>query len=641
MVGHASTASAHAIVDSIEPADGSALLSAPEHVVVTFSEPMLADGLSVEVTAPNLDPQPTAVVALDPADATRVIVRLGALDNGTYQVRVSARDAEDLHEVIARSSFAIGGVAPPPSSPVIAGPEPIETGARWMFATGLALLIGVTALRTRWPDVPIDRPRRLRALARAGLVLALFGRVGVLVARMVTLGGSRSDAARTVLDTTDARRLLLVLIALGCVAMLEVPQRAAWLDVSLRAGSHLTCRQALSWLGVVNLAVLAAWGGHSALDGSVEPGMVVAKTGHLLGLGLWVGVLGVGVAVSANRAARRSTLAAMSQVALAGALLTVVSGVVLTSRLVVSITALTSTAYGLLLVTKIALVVGAAGLGLGMLRSRRSHRAFGELGMLATVVLIGTAMATATPAIDRGFTNASVTVTAPAPALAADDLLLQIRAIPARPGTNSLELRAGETRRPSPGAITSIEITAAGAVTTAFPSTAGLAFVDGIDLPAGQSAVDVVVHRAGWPDTAASLVVATDVPAWRHRPVVSSARIRWPLLGLASLIALIGATALYRRHSNGSGRGSLSSLNRRTQPSHPSSQRAPRNAVRAPPDPCPYVGPSPLAGTAPGSDAGLAELPRCRKGPVHDTASTYAAREIAGIDRLGAGATVG
>ena len=127
---------AHAIVDSVVPADGSALVESPQQVVFTFSEPMLADGIAVEVTSTRDGDAPRASSRVDPADPTCVLVDVGSLGTGTYRVRVEARDLEDLHEVVARTSFAIGEVAPSPSPPVVTGPEPMETGGRWMFADG-------------------------------------------------------------------------------------------------------------------------------------------------------------------------------------------------------------------------------------------------------------------------------------------------------------------------------------------------------------------------------------------------------------------------------------------------------------------------------------------------------------------------
>ena len=114
----------------------------------------------------------------------------------------------------------------------------------------------------------------------------------------------------------------------------------------------LTHRQLLGWFGVVDLAVLAAWGGHSALDGSLDVLTIVAKTGHLVGLGLWIGVLAVVLAVHTGRAATRSALRKMSRTAVGGAFVTVVSGLLLASSLVVSTTALLATPYGVVLTAK-------------------------------------------------------------------------------------------------------------------------------------------------------------------------------------------------------------------------------------------------------------------------------------------------
>ncbi len=157
IVAPSGVASAHAVVDDILPADGSALADDPGQVVVRFSEPILADGITVElVSSTGVAEQPTA--ALDPADPTIIIVELPPLPDGTHQVRVTARDREDLHEVIARTSFGIGTAPPQASAPVIAPPEAPESMARWIFAAGLAALFGVLTVRSGWPDVPVDRP---------------------------------------------------------------------------------------------------------------------------------------------------------------------------------------------------------------------------------------------------------------------------------------------------------------------------------------------------------------------------------------------------------------------------------------------------------------------------------------------------
>ncbi len=532
--------SAHGIVVDIDPADGSSLLIAPTDVVMTFSEPMLADGLTVDVSESGTATATSATVEVDSANARRIIVHLGEIADGTYQVRVSVRDREDLHLVVARTSFAVGEAAPAPSAPVIAGPEPVETGARWLFAAGLALLVGVAAVRTRWPNIRIDRPHRLHTIALAGITLVAVGRVGVLVARLLSLGGSRVGAARTVLGTDDARRVILVAIALACVAFGEVPRRALWLDVPLRAEGWLSCRLALAWIGLVDLAVLASWGAHSELNGSISLITVFAKTGHLIGLGLWVGVLAVVLISSTGATSRRAALASMSEAALFGAFLTVVSGLVLASQLVVSLTALAATTYGAVLAVKIGLLIVGVVAGIAMRRGSRADWSFGELGALSVVVLLGAAMATSGPAVDPGFTNDRTASSVPPAAVSADDLIVQARAIPAQPGVNTVEVRFGETRRPSPGDVTSIDILIGSETYTATPDAQGLAFATGVLLPEGQTVMSVVLHRDGWADAGAILSVATEPAVYVHPPWISSVSIRRPLLGIAIVVSMTG-----------------------------------------------------------------------------------------------------
>ena len=536
-------ASAHAIVQTITPGDGSVLLESPDQVVVTFSEPMLPDALIVEVRPGADQPVPTSSAMVDPTDGRRVVIDLGPMEDGSYQVRLIARDAEDLHEVVARTSFAIGDAAPTPSPPIVASYEPVESVARWIFAGGLALLIGVMALRERWAAGVAARPRRVHSLVVAGIALIVLGRLGVLLGRMLSLGGDLGSALATVSRTADAQRLLFVAVALGCVVIDELPNTAPWLDVPVRKAGRLSVRRALGWVGVVNLAVLAAWGSHSALEGPIEPITLLAKTGHLMGLGLWVGVLAVVLVVGAGDAHWRRGLSATSRVAVGGAFLTVASGVVLTSRLIVSLTGLRNTPYGQMLAVKIALVAIAVVLGLAVSRGAKRNWSYLELGALSVVVLIGAAMATATPALDPAFTQGRAAATLVRPATEADDLILQARAIPGHPGANTIELRIAETRRPSLGEVDTVEIEVDGTRYEVTPQD-GLAFIEDVILPGGESTLATTVHRVGWADATASLSVVAEPVAYVEPTWISSARMKTPLMLLAAAVAL-GGLALW------------------------------------------------------------------------------------------------
>ena len=533
-------ARAHAIVDEVTPADGSALVDQPRQVVFTFSEPILADGVGVEVSTGGDSPTPTASAAVDPADPTIVVVDLGAMPNGTYQVRVRVRDREDLHEVVARTSFAVGESAPDPSPPIVDDAEPMETAARWMFATGFVLLAGVVAIGSAGRIVALARPTRVVHVVVSGVVLVIAGRVGILVARTISLGGNPLDDALTVLRTSDAQRVLLVAVALGCVVVSELPGRLVWLDVPVRLDHRLTVRHALGWTGVVNLAVLAAWGGHSALEGPLGPLTVLAKSAHLLGIGLWVGVLAVAVVANAATPQLRPSLSATSGIAVSGAFLTVASGLLLSSRLVISLTGLAATPYGRMLVLKVVLVAIAVLFGLRLRRSTLTAWPVAELGVMAVVVVLGAAIATATPALDRGFTDRPGAAASVAPALAVDDLLVQARAIPGRPGINAIELRIGETRRPSPGPVADVDLEIGADRYVAQPNTGGIAYVEGVTLAVGDSPIAAVLHRRGADDVLADLVVTTQPAVFEHAVFISSAGIGGWLVGLAAIVAIVG-----------------------------------------------------------------------------------------------------
>ncbi len=544
---------AHAIVDDVVPADGSALIDQPTQVVFTFSEPILAEGIGVEVATGGGSPTPSASAGIDPDDPTRVVVALGDMSRGTYQVRVRVRDLEDLHEVVARTSFAVGEAAPEPSPPIVDTAEPMEALARWLFAGGVALLFGVVAVRSSRRNIPLARPQRLGRLVLAGTLLVVLGRVGILLARTFSLGGSLIDDALTVARTSDSQRVVLVAIALGCVVISEMSTRALWLDVPVRVGRALTVRQALGWTGVVNLAVLAAWGGHSALEGPIEPLTVLAKSAHLLGIGLWVGVLAVAVVVNVGSSQLKTSLSATSGIAVTGAFITVVSGLLLTSRLVVSLTALAATPYGRMLSIKVILVLVVVMLGLMLRRSSHRRWPIAELGVMFVVVLLGAAIATATPALDTGFTEHDDTAVPVSPSLAVDDLIVQARAIPARPGVNTIELRIGETRRPSPGPVTDIEVSVGGDRYLSRPNADGVAYVEGVTLPDGESHVDARLRRRGTEDAPAALVVSTRPAVYVHPAFISSARIGRALVGLASVVAMLGIALWARRRGLAAG----------------------------------------------------------------------------------------
>ena len=546
----AGRASAHATIDSIDPPDGALLAEAPTQIVVSFSEAITPN--LIEARLAGLERTETALdTRVDPADPTKLVVVLPALRDGSYQLRFSVRDAEDLHEVTGRSSFAVGDVVAPPTRPVEAAPPLIgESIGRWVFAAGLALVIGSLVVRSRRQLVGAIVEPRCSRIAAAGLAAIVLGRLGVAVSRFADLGVGARAGWSILARTSDVQRLPIVIAAAACILPTAVPRRWPGLDAHLGGAAQWKLRDGVGWVGVAWLALLAAWGDHSALRGGVDLELAAAKWAHLLGLGLWVGTLTVAVVVTAGTRRIGSTLQAVEHPALVGAILTVSSGVVLAGGLVASLTALFSTVFGWLLITKLGLLAAAAGVGLVARTHRQWKLNVVEAGMLLVIVAVGSSMATSGPAVGREFVrrpHAAVLAELSAPA---DDLLVRIRAIPGRPGPNTLEVQINDTRRPAPAAIAEITVSVVGptgeVTRTARPDVTGLLLLDHVVLGDGDNPTSVVVRRDGFDDARARFTVGAETPAYVAPVVVSSRPIRGPARLLALVVALAGVAVVRR-----------------------------------------------------------------------------------------------
>ncbi len=569
VLGQAGTAEAHASIGAIVPADGALLTDVPDELTIGFTEAITEDFIAVrlfatesagiDATNAGLTREVELIAERDPIDDHRLVVELPDLSDGLFQVQFEVRDAEDLHEVTGRTSFAVGDVAPPPLRPATgAPPSPLESAARWIFVSGLTLLAGVLTFRGRWPDIPIGRPRRLAVLAGAGLAAVILGRLGVASARALDLGiGFRAGWAH-VGRTGEVRQLPVVALAAACTVPAVAARWLPVLDLPVIPGRRASFRLLLGWIGVAWLAILVGSRDHSALLGTIEWEVAAAKALHLIGIGVWIGVLVVALVVGGSRQGRTSALAAMKRPALVGFAITVGSGLLLAGRLVVSITGLLSTQYGLLLVAKLLLIPGAIALGM-VARRRGSRFAVIEGAVLGAVVAAGALMATAGPAVDHQYLPAEAVTPPAAVSARADDLLIRLRAVPGRPGPNALEIQVSNTRRPEPAALGRLEIRLAGGtaadVRSVEPDASGLVLIPDVNLPLGDADVSITIVREGLLPSSAVVQTRTEADHFHTPAVVSSRPIRQPLriagvltIGLAVMLISLGR---YRAHRRG------------------------------------------------------------------------------------------
>ncbi|HEV7726510.1 MAG TPA: copper resistance CopC family protein [Modestobacter sp.] len=360
-VGTARPAAAHATVVTTTPADGARLTAAPAEVTVEFDEDVSLgagyarvlgqDGRRVDAGAPAVRDKLLTVPLRDALPAGSYVVTWRVVSADSHPVSGAWSFVVGDGELVAPSAADIGAAA----DPVVAAALP---AARWLGYLGLALGLGVPVfLLACWPagwSVPL-----MRRLTRAGLAAVAVG--GVL---SVLLQGPYAAGA----GLTGVVDLQLLGTTAGSVYGLTVLLRvvlAAVLAVVLLLGGQAGRAPGRPLLGVaaglaLALVLTVATVGHP-VAGEL-PALAVAVTAvHVAAMSCWLGglaaLLGGVLAREVPLAALRPVLPRWSQLAAGLVTALVLTGVLQSVREVGSPSALVHTAYGWLLLAKVAVVV--------------------------------------------------------------------------------------------------------------------------------------------------------------------------------------------------------------------------------------------------------------------------------------------
>ena len=361
-------ADAHAELLSTEPAAGEHLATAPDQVVLHFSEAVnLGDDL-VRV----LDSAGDEVDAGDPVhlngERSSVALPLPSLDDGGYVVswRVISSDG---HPVGGAFTFRVGdasAAAPGEDQALIddvlggSGQGDTVLGvvygvARFAAFAGVIVLIGAIAfVAWLWPAGRDDRrARRIGAVAWWTALVATLACIPLYAAYVV--GGSLGDALDPSLigdelGHQNGRAWLARALLLAVIAVVARSKRAD--------------RWVLSGLGAALLVTISLTG--HAVSGDLVPLAFVTDLAHLGAVSVWLGglVVLIGSLLWRESGSRRgddevaTIVGRFSQVAFGAVAMIVVSGAIQGWRQVGSYDALFDTAYGRLLVTKVLLVAG-------------------------------------------------------------------------------------------------------------------------------------------------------------------------------------------------------------------------------------------------------------------------------------------
>lgn len=439
-------ASAHASLESSDPAPGSTLPASPETVTLTFTEPPDPDLTTVEVLDVAGETIPTDEPVLEGSRTVRVGIA-DTLPDGSYTVSWRVVSTVDGHLTSGRFAFGVGtapasGTATPTDE--IAGPSASGVAAKSTLYAGLFLLVAVAGIGL---GAFGGRPRSLRVVAMVAAVLALAGAIGLLVTEQRAVGVPLSE----LLASATGRPLLGLVIAVLVADALAVLGAAkdAWKPVLWGSGAAAA---AAMWV--------RASGGHAAAADPPLP-QELLQTAHMVAAGVWVGGLvllwlllreGAGAREDAGPPVRE--VRRFSRVALVAVAILVVSGIARSIEELGGLGAaadLLDSTYGRVLAVK---VIGALALiAMGAANRRRSiprfvtdPRPLRRIVGAELIVALGVVLLTATLTGAAPGTETTGAPTSPPPVTAAGTdfattTVVDLTLAPGAPGPSIIEAR--------------------------------------------------------------------------------------------------------------------------------------------------------------------------------------------------------
>jgi copper transport protein len=553
VVAGASPATAHAVLISTNPADGSTLEEAPREIVLTFDEEVDVPGFAVRLLDESGTPlEVGAATATDGSDepgATSVTVSFPVLADGRYLVRWQSITSDDFHPVDGELTFGVGaGFTVTAVGASVERPVggPLESLARGAGYVGFMIAVGGLGLLLALRRELFSRLPARRILVRAittGVVVSLVGLIALEVVLSFDAGA-----------TPPASFLVFWGTAVVSIVVLGMVSLALDRDLGGRAIPRVPAA-----VGVA-ASLTAAWGlGHLGHGASVAGSALT--TVHLAATAVWAGgvALLVVICIPAVRhgaeAWVRAVVRRFAIIAVPALALSVASGSLLAAGLVPSWGGLTGTQYGNTLALKVAFVGVAVVLGgITAWRARRpgSDRHVGprlaaELAAIAGVVLLAVTLAGGQPPDDlRWQASPSTAATSGVQSAEVDDLVVTLALSPGLPGSNFATVRVLDTRRPAPAPVDRVLVDIGdGEVATAIAQNATDWLVPATIAASGPRAVNVVVKRVGWEDSTVTF-------PWEVAPLPGtlaggeSISGWWALLAGAGLLGGLAAAAALR-----------------------------------------------------------------------------------------------
>lgn len=454
----ASPVSAHASFVDSNPVDGSVLASLPPVAELRFTEEVLVSASSVRLL--HLGSGEETDLTLSTArGGTTLLAEMPTLHRGAYILRFVAVDPADLHKTVGSISFGVGVAAPPSVSGQQVDSSWLSIALRVVSDSAALLAVGavvVAVLLVHRGRRELDHVTRMATLCSS---VVAIGWIGLLLADAATVGFGNVGWTSLLLRSDPGQRAVVgVQLAIGLWWTVRLLRRAEnpaarWFIVRILA------------VIAIGFAVAAAYGGHAGVGGSFMVG-VVLRTAHFASLSLWIGAVAATWMLTRKDRRLRALWPSISVLATIGVAATGVSGLLLSGRVAVTVTALLGTTYGRWILIKGGLLVVLGLLGWMAARSvgrgRDPRRVPLEIGIAGAAIVIAALLAGSAPARGEQF----VPLPASEPQIVTSDLrdlTVSASVEPARPGPNLVQVRVLDTLRPPPGPVDEVTLRVKGA----------------------------------------------------------------------------------------------------------------------------------------------------------------------------------
>jgi copper transport protein len=416
-----SPAAAHAELTVAEPAPNGSVVSAPERLRLTFSEPIDPETASIELLDTQQRPVSGLGLVIVTPDGRTVERTLPELGPGVFTVSYQVVSTVDGHATAGIHAFLVDptGAAPPPADSVVASSPSVDgftVAARWVALAALLVALGAMLL---WLNAgrPAVLERELDAgapwlLTAAASLVAALGVAGYLwlSARPIpSTGGFPLDVAAPFGWTPFAiamRLTVVTAIAASVLCLLAsrrpVSGRRWWVSTTL--------------LLAVALAGMSMAGHVASIGG---PGFAALDWAHLVGASAWLGALPSAWVLSRRTDTGRAALFAAilrrhGPMALIAAPVVALTGIANSPLVLGQGRDLVASDYGNLLVAKAVLLAVALGIG------AVNHLALRGRGRAALAVLVTAEVVVAALAVSAAATMVTIQpAAARAPVLAA------------------------------------------------------------------------------------------------------------------------------------------------------------------------------------------------------------------------------